>query len=158
MHMQIGIIINFEKDDDKRRTISNVGSICERLCDESIFDGYNVNSDRYEIDSDIYEDTGKIINTKSKKGKELIKTLLEDDVREFCKTLNELRKILYIKDNNKLLYDDNFRHNCYKAGQQAGHCVSLYDSFGEGLRNDKEVQETLKYIKNPHIVCADMHY
>jgi hypothetical protein len=149
MHVTIAILV--ENDDGYQSVKHTAETVCEQLCEETIFDYYNL-----EPDTD--EDIGKIYDATSKEGKELIKNLLYYDNREFVDALSKIKEALTSKEDDELFVDEMFRHWCYKAGQYAGHCVSVYSDGCEGLRTQKEVDRLIEEMDNPHIILADMHY
>lgn len=100
MHVTIAILV--ENDDGYQSVKHAAETVCEQLCEETIFDYYNL-----EPDTD--EDIGKIYDATSKEGKELIKNLLYYDKREFVDALSKIKEALTSKEDDELFVDDMFR-------------------------------------------------
>ena len=179
MHQVIRAIVYAENEEE---AIDQAKGIFDNMIEQSLFDYYTT-----------FDENGHGVSGKSRwgdlpvcadAGSEEGKKLIEDGMRytkdEFMTNIKKIRECLS-KFSDEELFNGGagknrdsmlFRYYCYHVGQYEGISVWSYDNEGEGIRTEKELNNTLeKYAclyedagkKNPYasdriwVVPADVH-
>lgn len=117
-----------------------------------------------------YGELPAVSDITSTEGKELLENGMEANKREFLDHLAKLRKMLVHTDSELFECDDTlgsldgpawFRYTAHHIGQYVGSSIWLYDQYGSGIRNPKELEEVLHQAEHEQkrvwIVPADVH-
>lgn len=126
-----------------------------------------------------YGDIPAALEVSTKEGRQMVSEGMSATRRDFFEALKGIKSSIR-KFNQEELFQgvskkkltrdeafalDFFKHSCYKAGQYAGSNVWLYDGDGEGIRDDKHLNNVLNNWDRPladgeklWVVPADVHF
>jgi hypothetical protein len=182
MHTVIRAVVYAKTKED---ALDKARSVFERLVEnQNPFDYYQM------FDNEGTSVSGKgrwgnlpaAVKTTTKAGKKLIDEGMTYTRNEFNEAINAIREAVNNYDNKQLFEDKEvkangmvgmFRYYCGIAGSYRGSSVWLYDDDGEGILNEKQLEDVLSKYQciydrngqvNPHkdesiwVVPADVHY
>ena len=165
MHMVIRAIVPGE---DRREALDNAHEVFQSLVDRGHFDYYATFDDSFARER--WGNIPAVVPVESKQGKQLIDEAINSTKRDFCEALDNIRSALAMATNEELFeerlsegkkgkLDPLFRYYCYCIGQYAGPYIWLYDRYGEGIRNSKDLKWDLERNNEKlWVVPADVHY
>lgn len=126
---------------------------------------------------DRWGDLPTVAKADSEDGQELIQRAMDGMKKNFERNVEKIKKAVNNYEPEELMdclsiEDDDvsmFRHYCYKIGQYRGFEVRLYDQVGEGIRNERHLENVLnkwpevsdegKYEDEEiYVVPADVHF
>ena len=176
MHQVISAIVYAE---DEEEAMNQASRIFDNMVVLEIFDYYRT----FDEDGDGVSGKsrwGKLpayAKADSEEGKKLVGDGMKYTKDEFIEDVGKIRECLSKFSDEEIFNGDArenllFRCYCHHAGQYKGSSVWLYDNDGDGIRTEKEMNDTLgKYAclyedkgeKNPYandtvwVVPADVH-
>jgi hypothetical protein len=163
MHKLIYALVEASTTDD---ALATGRAVFDRLTGvgthtSAVFDSYTTFEDGPRADAarDRWADFPAAAPIDSVAGQGLVDRGWRATEAEFEQNLDRVREVLDSHTDEEIMCDDDLsRHAFYRVGAYRGPMVSLYDEYGNGIRDRERLDDVLADSENLWVVPADAYF